>query len=243
MPVLISLAALVATVSGGITAILSRDRLHLILGFSAGVLLGVVAFDLLPEVADLADESGHPMRLFMVAFAGGFLVLHVLERAVSMHHAHEQEYAGHSHDPSLGVVSAVALCAHSFMDGVAIGIGFQAGTTVGVLVSAAVVAHDFCDGLNTVSVMRIHGARRRPALVMLGIDAIAPVLGALFGSQVQVSTPVLGGYLAFFAGFLLYIATSDILPEAHTLHPSRLTLATTVLGTAVIGLAIGLMPG
>jgi ZIP family zinc transporter len=239
--ILVALGSVVATVVGGVVALRSRDRLHLILGFSAGVLLGVIAFDLIPEVADLAKETGANMRWFMVAFAAGFLVLHVLERAVSLHHAHEQEYAGHRHDPSLGVISALALAAHSFMDGFAIGIGFQAGTMIGVLVATAVIAHDFCDGLNTVSVMRIHGAQRRPAQLMLGLDAIAPLLGAATAGFIHVPTPVLGAYLAFFAGFLLYIATGDILPEAHTLHPSRMTLGMTVLGTAAIGAVVSVM--
>ena len=241
MAVLVALGSVLATVVGGIVALRSRDRLHLILGFSAGVLLGVIAFDLLPEVADVSGHTGVSMRWYMVAFAGGFLALHVLERAVAMHHAHEQEYAGHRHDPSLGVVSALALSAHSFMDGFAIGIGFQAGTMIGVLVATAVIAHDFCDGLNTVSVMRIHGARRRSAQAMLALDAIAPLIGAAVGGFVAVPDGILGAYLAFFAGFLLYIATGDILPEAHTLHPSRMTLGATVAGTAAIGIVVAVM--
>lgn len=233
--ILVALGSVLATAVGGVVALRSRDRLHLILGFSAGVLLGVIAFDLMPEVAEAAQASGVNMRWYMIAFAAGFLLLHVLERAVAVHHAHEQEYAGHRHVPSLGVVSALALALHSFMDGFAIGIGFQAGMMIGALVATAVIAHDFCDGLNTVSVMRIHGAQRRPALAMLALDAVAPLLGATAATFIHVPAPVLGAYLAFFAGFLLYIATGDILPEAHTLHPSRLTLGATVLGTMAIG--------
>lgn len=241
MAILVALGSVLATLVGGIVALRSRDRLHLILGFSAGVLLGVIAFDLVPEVAEVAEDTGVNMRWFMIAFAGGFLLLHVLERAVALHHAHEQEYAGHRHDPSLGVVSALALAAHSFMDGFAIGVGFQANTMIGVLVATAVIAHDFCDGLNTVSVMRIHGAERRSAQAMLALDAVAPLLGATTAVFIHVPAPALGGYLAFFAGFLLYIATGDILPEAHTLHPSRMTLGATVAGTVAIGAVVAVM--
>ena len=41
-------------------------------------------------------------------------------------------------------------------------------------------------------------------------------------------------YLGCFPGFLLDIGGSDILPEAHANHPSRLTLLLTVAGTALI---------
>jgi zinc transporter ZupT len=49
-----------------------------------------------------------------------------------------------------------------------------------------------------------------------------------------------GLYLGYFAGFLLYLATADILPEAHARHPSRLTLACTVAGAGFMWLVVGL---
>jgi ZIP family zinc transporter len=41
-------------------------------------------------------------------------------------------------------------------------------------------------------------------------------------------------YLGLFAGFLLYIGASDILPEAPANHPSRITLLLTIEGTVFI---------
>lgn len=237
MAILVSIGAFLSTLVGGLVALRARDRLHLILGFSAGVLLGVVAFDLLPEVFALSRGSGHDPATVLLAFAGGFLALHVLERSVLMHGAHEGEYARHRH-PTVGVVSALALVAHSFLDGVAIGAGFQVGGATGVVVAAAVVAHDFCDGLNTVSVMRIHDGRGSRARLMLVLEALAPVAGASLTAFVVFPSVALSAYLAFFAGFLLYIATSDILPEAHAQHPSRLTLVATVGGTVLIWLVL-----
>ncbi len=237
MAILVSIGTFLSTLGGGVVALRARDRLHLILGFSAGVLLGVVSFDLLPEVFSYIQRGHHDPAVVMIAFAGGFLTLHLLERAVLMHGAHEGEYARHRH-PAVGMVSAAALVFHSFLDGVAIGVGFQTGRATGVVVALAVIAHDFCDGLNTVSVLRIHDGRPARAKVMLALDALAPVAGAAIATFIAFPTGALGGYLAFFAGFLLYIATSDILPEAHAQHPSRLTLAATLAGTAAIWLAV-----
>ena len=47
--------AVLSTALGGFVALRSRDRLHLVLGFAAGVMLGLVAFDLLPELFELSD--------------------------------------------------------------------------------------------------------------------------------------------------------------------------------------------
>ena len=120
-------------------------------------------------------------------------MLHFVERSVAMHGAHEGEYEPHHHhDPDVGVASAVALAAHSFLDGVGIGLAFQVDNTVGFAVALAVIAHDFADGLNTVTVMRTHGNSRRRQVVMLVVDAVAPVLGALSTLFFSVERPRAG---------------------------------------------------
>jgi zinc and cadmium transporter len=230
-----ALSTFVSTLLGGLVALRNRDRLHLVLGFTAGVLLGVVAFDLLPEIFKLSDDGGRGVPAVMLAFAAGFIVLHLLERTVALHGAHESDYGEHNH-PAVGLASALALSAHSFMDGVGIGLGFQAGPAVGVTVAIAVIAHDFADGLNTVSIMLSHRNSTGRSLALLGLDAVAPVLGAAATLLFTVPDHLLGLYLGFFAGFLLYLATGDILPEAHSRHPSRLTLVATLVGiTAMWG--------
>jgi zinc transporter, ZIP family len=237
----LAFSTLVSTALGGMVALRYRDRMHLILGFTAGVLLGLVAFDLLPEVFDLgAGLMVLGLPAVTVTFMLGFVLLHVVERSFSMHHAHEDEYHDHHHSrqPQLGLVSAIALCTHSFLDGVGIGLAFQVNEKVGFAVALAVIAHDFADGLNTVTLMLRHGNSTRRARVMLAADALAPILGALATLVIAVPDRVLGLYLAFFAGFLLYLATGDILPEAHSRHPSRLTLVTTVCGVAFIGAVV-----
>jgi ZIP family zinc transporter len=214
--VLLSLATFVSTLAGGLLGLRFRDRLHFILSFTAGVLLGVVSFDLLPEIFELAHAQALDPTRAMAALVAGFLLFHSLEKFVLVHHVHETDYATHHH-PRMGLLSAVALIGHSFMDGVGIGLAFQVSPAVGVLVAIAVIAHDFCDGLNTVSLMLLHGNTSPAALVMLVLDAFAPVLGAASTLLlIDVPPSLLMLYLGFFAGFLLYIAASDVLPEAHS---------------------------
>ncbi len=241
MAVVLTLVALVATLLGGLVASRARDKLHLILGLAAGVLLGVVAFDLVPEMLEQNRYHVLGVPAVMLTFAAGFLTLHIVERGTALHRGHEHEYGAHGHHyPSVGVLAATALIAHSFMDGLGIGLGFQAGTGIGVTVALAVIAHDFADGFNTFTITTLYGNARRRALTLLLLDAVAPVVGATATLFIRVPTSLLGLYLGFFAGFLLYIATGDILPEAHSRHPSRLTLAMTVLGMALMFVVVGL---
>ncbi|MEU4120299.1 ZIP family metal transporter [Kitasatospora sp. NPDC028055] len=238
------------TLIGGFVAQRTGDRRHLVLGFAAGLMLGVVAFDLLPEALHQAPGEVHGVPQALLMFAVGFLTIHVVERAVAIHRGHEGEYAEHTHGhqhghahrnghQGVGLTAALALVGHSVMDGFAIGAAFQAGTTVGTVVAIAVVAHDFADGFNTYTITRLYGNNRRRALTLLAADALAPVSGAAITLAFTIPEHLLGLYLGFFSGFLLYLATSDILPEAHSPHPSRSTLLCTVAGVGFMWLVIG----
>ncbi|HVX57733.1 MAG TPA: ZIP family metal transporter, partial [Candidatus Saccharimonadales bacterium] len=181
------------------------------------------------EIFDLLKQQHHTATGAMVALVCGFLLFHIIEKTILIHHANESEYPVHHH-PHVGVASALALSGHSFLDGVGIGLGFQAGTSVGVAVAIAVIAHDFTDGLNTVNLMLLNRNHSRRAFALLLLDAVAPVLGAASTLLFQVSDSVLILYLGFFAGFLLYIGASEILPEAHSEHSNYQTIALTIVG-------------
>jgi ZIP family zinc transporter len=230
---LVALSTVVSTALGGILALHSRERLHLILGFTAGVIVGVVAFDVLPEISELSHSTGLDFKTVMIALAGGFLGFHAIEKWLLVHNAHEEQYAGHHH-PSVGVASALALCGHSLTDGIAIGLAFQVNHAIGFAVAIAVVGHDFADGLNTVSLMLMHGNSRRRATALLAVDALAPLAGAALTLLFTLPDRGLLIYLGVFAGFLLYIGASDILPEAHAAKPSLVTLWLTIGGVAAM---------
>ena len=234
MALVIAICTVFSTALGGVVAMRARDRMHLVLGLSAGVLLGLVAIDLLPEVYRLwATTPGADQKVpwTMVAFVGGFLILHVIERAAGVHEPADHDYGDHAHDLA-GSLGALGLIGHSLLDGLAIGLAFHVNSSVGWTVGIAVLAHDFADGLNTVTLMRRAGHNRRRAMIALGLDALAPVVGVLIAAVLSPSDQFLALYLGAFAGLLTYLATADILPEAHAHHPSRITLLMTVLGVA-----------
>ena len=210
-----TLLTFVSTGLGGLAAIRFRDRLHLLLGFSSGAVLGVVFFDVFPELISVSRESNIAVVNLMVALACGFGAFFLLERITKMHGASEHEHhAGHKHLPELGVAGAAGLSFHSFLDGVAIGVGFQANEAIGIVIALAVLAHDFSDGLNTVTVLLAHGNPTRRAIRWLLVDASTPLLGVLSVLVFHIPAVALPFILAFFAGFFLYIGSSDLLPEA-----------------------------
>ncbi len=230
---LFSIATFFSTYSGGLLAVKLKNKLHLIMGFTAGVLLGVVFFDIAPEIFAQVKLYNFNANEIMIALVVGFLLFHIFEKVLVIHHAHEDEYAEHKH-PQVGILSALALAGHSFMDGVGIGLGFQVNPAIGILVAIAVISHDFTDGMNTVTLMLSNKNSVEKSKRFLLLDAVAPVVGVIFTLFFTVPAHFLVLYLGFFAGFLLYIGASDILPEAHSKHSSFGLIGLTIAGVLFI---------
>ena len=211
----IAVAAFAATMLGGALALRLRDRLHLILGFSAGAVVAVAFFDLLPEALTLAGGV-HDASTVMSFVALGFLLYLLMDRLLVLHsHAHEE-----GDESSRGHARAGSLSLHSFLDGIGIGLAFQVNAAVELIIAAAVLTHDFSDGINTVNVVMRHGGTFKKAVRWLVVDALAPVVGILLTLLFTVSESSLGLLLALFAGFFLYIGASDLIPESHHAHPT-----------------------
>jgi zinc transporter, ZIP family len=234
MPIVLAWATLISTGLGGMAALRFRDRLHLLLGFSAGAVMAVALFDILPEVFALEGGSS-----YMPFAAAGFLAFFGLERYTALHRSREHVHTATAHEQELGTLSAAGLTFHSFLDGVAIGVGFQTSAKIGLLIALGIIAHDLSDGLNTVTVVLAHGSPRTRAMSWLAADMIAPVLGAATALIINLDG-LLPWLLAFFAGSFLYIGASDLLPEAKE-HDSPWVGVATAMGMLAIYLVTGMV--
>jgi ZIP family zinc transporter len=231
-----------ATLLGGLFAIRFKDQLHLIQGFSAGAVLGVAFFDLMPEGIALGNQY-YGFKNMIAFVAAGFLFFMLLDRFVILHAHYTMHDEPSSHPTAVsprGKLGATSLSLHSFLDGAAIGLAFKVSAAVGIIVTTAVLVHDFSDGINTVNIILKNSGEKSEAWKWLLVDAIAPVLGAVSTLFFSVKESTLGIILALFSGFFLYIGASDLLPESYHSHPTRWTTLMTVLGAGVLFFAIKL---
>ena len=238
----IGLAAItvIATFLGGMLALRAKGRFHLVLGLSAGLLLGLVSFDLLPEIFEMNSSNFGGVKTISIALISGFLFLHFLEQFAGSHEPAESDYGDdHKHAVEIaGVVGAVAMAGHIFLDGVALALAFKVSNQLGIAVFIAMIVHAFSDGLNTVALLIKSNQWRKKGKYLLGIDAVARIGGATIGSSLSISDANLAIYLALFSGIVIYLATSHILPEAHSKHPSKVTMIATLTGVVMMWLLV-----
>lgn len=230
---LFALATFIFTILGGVFAYRSQDKLHLIISFSAGVLITVAFLDLLPKAFELRGAGIQSLNIILLATIIGFLVYHFVERLTIMPYCREGQCENVLHSHSAGRLAATSLVFHSLIDGVVIGLAFQAGLKLGILIGIAVIAHDWTDGVGVVAVLLPSNRPWREMIWWILADAITPVIG-VFVFFIGFPPAILGILLAVVAGIFIYISAANLLPEAHHRHSSIPTIMATLAGFGLI---------
>lgn len=177
--------------------------------FAGGALLAAVFLDLLYEGIEVgsAETVLTAALVGMVAFflAEGFLQW--------FHHHHEHEDS--KRDPKTWLI-IVGDTMHNALDGVAIAASFLISVPTGIVTTIAVAAHEIPQEIGDFGLLLSKGMRRRNVLLVNVLSALATVVFAvgtyLLGSDDKLP---IGALLGVSAGFLLYIAASDIIPAIH----------------------------
>jgi zinc transporter ZupT len=226
---ILALITFASTLIGGIAALRMRKNMRYFFAFSAGTMIAVVFFDILPESLLVAESIRLPIRYLMIVLVGIFLTYSVIDRYFLTHQL--QDAKTHAH--IMGPIGAGGLIVHSFFDGIAIGAGFQVSASVGIIIALAIILHDFTDGINTVTLMLKNNQKIRRANLFLATDALAPIAGVFVAGYILISSVVLAFILAAFCGEFLYIGATNLLPETYK-HNSLKMAIFMALGIALI---------
>jgi len=232
----VAIAAFLSTLIGGLIALRLKKALPFFFAFSTGALIGVAFLDLLPESIRIANSISLNTRYIFLTVVLSFLFYSFLEKYFLAHHHHEDDDHGHI----LGPIGAGSLVLHSFLDGAAIGAAFQVNAAIGLVVALAVISHDFTDGINTVTLMLKNRHKTKNAMLFLIFDAVAPVLGILLTSLINIDEKVLAFILAFFVGEFIYIGAANLLPETHK-HKSWFITLFMIIGAGLVYILTGLI--
>jgi len=172
-----------------------------IIGFAAGVILGVFFFEMLGDI-DVAHTY-----LFV---ALGFFTFYLLSKFVMLHSCHHGECKSHN---KAGWVTVLGMASDNIIDGVGIAVGYAISPFTGVLIALAVIMHEIPQGISSGLILKRSGFKRNAVIGAAAFQGVLYPIGAALGSFIPVVMHP--AVLAFVAGDFLYIGASDLLPDAH----------------------------
>lgn len=221
---------------------------HFLSAFAAGAMLSTAFFDLLPEAIEEAENTGGEINIFLWTFLG-FIIFFLLERSIHWYHHHQVDDKFGSRKGPKAVIPLVILgdSMHNFIDGVVIAATFMVSIPLGIVTSFAVAAHEIPQEIGDFGIMLKAGLKRAKVLWINIASAAVALTGAvltyIMGESLEGLLPV---FLSLAAGFFIYIAASDLIPEIHNEEKREIALIETfvlLLGAVVVWFAIFLLEG
>lgn len=216
---------------------------HFLASFAAGVLLGAAFFDLLPEALHEGEDIGTDV-FFWALF--GIILFFILERLIHWFHHHEEHHEHEKESKTTLPLIIIGDTVHNFIDGVVIAATFMIDIQLGIVTTFAVFAHEIPQEIGDFGLMLHKGLSKKRIILVNIISAASAFLGA---GIAYVSGDLLGNYIPIFlaltAGFFIYIATSDLIPEIHYEKRKGFALIESVLlvlGVFLIWLSTHFLP-
>lgn len=199
----------VISLVGVLALILTKSRfekiIEFLVAFAAGALIAGAFFHLIPEaVGSMGNDL--PVYLWIV---GGIVGFGILEQYIHWHHCHLPPA---EHKKPFSYLILVADTVHNFIDGLAVGASFIAGTGVGITTTLAVIAHEIPQELGDFGILIHGGWEKSKALWFNFLSSLTFLIGGLIIYFLRSSTDP-AFLLAFAAGSFIYIAAVDIIPE------------------------------
>lgn len=235
---LFTLLGSLGSLIGGII-LLSKEKLalkisHLLASFAAGTLLGTAFFDLLPEAAHEAEETGIEIFAWVL---GGILVFFFIERFIHWFHHHDDFHNEQDRKSTIPLI-IIGDTVHNFIDGVVIAATFMISIPLGIATTFAVIAHEIPQEIGDFGLMLHKGLSKKRIIIVNLVSALAAFVGAILtfmlGDIVETFVPI---FLSITAGFFIYIALADLIPELH--HEKRRGYA--IVETALLIFGIGII--
>lgn len=205
---------------------------HLLISFAAGTLLGTSFFDLFPEAL---EESNSSTNIFFWALLG-ILLFFIFERFIYWFHYHEDHAGGKEVKPTVSLI-IFGDSIHNFIDGITIAATFLVSVPLGIVTTLAVAAHEIPQEIGDFAILLDQGMSRKKVLLFNIISAFMALAGAILTfylrERIEGILPIV---LSLTAGFFIYIASSDLIPEIH--HERRKGFAFYETSFLLIGVVV-----
>lgn len=225
----------IGTTLGGLIGIFSKRNsnkfLSFVLAFASGLMLAVICFDLIPHSMEISS-----IYTTIIGIVIGIIIMIFCDNIVQKKFNTKSVSNRNAGLLKTGIVVSIGLALHNIPEGLAIGSGFDASTTLGFSLAIAICLHDIPEGISMAIPMKNGGMKPWKVMIYVILSGIATGIGALIGAIIgNISEQVIAICLAFAAGAMLYIVSGELIPESNKLYQGKMTAIGNMFGF-IIGL-------
>lgn len=203
--VVVSFLSFVGIFTLSLKAQMLNKILLILVGLSAGTLMGGAFLHLLPEATE--DNTGLDVFIYVLV---GFIIFFIIEKVLHWRHCHKGECEIHT----FTYMNLIGDSIHNFIDGLIMAASFVVSIPLGITTTIAISSHEIPQEIGDFGVLIYGGFSKKKALLLNFLVALTAVLGGLIGYFISnlIENATLF-FLPFAAGGFIYIAATDLIPE------------------------------
>jgi ZIP family zinc transporter/zinc and cadmium transporter len=207
----------------------SEKNSFLIINFVAGIMLALAFIHLIPE----GFEFNQKIMLWVLC---GFLLMFLLQFIVLIHPCHVFNNSKSIVTDNVTLPIFFGLLLHSFIDGLIIAIGFEAGFNLGIITTVCIMAHKLPDGITIAGILIYKGLSKIKIFILSFVIAFFTPIGAISGIILfkNISLSNIGSMLGITAGSFIFISASDLIPETYKSNKKTITSIMLFIGVATV---------
>ncbi len=215
---IVSLISFVGVVSLALNDKILNKILLILIGLSAGALMGGAFLHLLPEAVEKSDR----LDIYFLVLVG-FILFFLVEKVLHWRHCHKGQCDVHT----FHYMNLVGDSLHNFIDGLIMAASFVVSLPLGITTTIAIAAHEIPQEIGDFGVLLYGGFSKRKAILMNFVVALTAVFGGIVGYFISnLVEDVILYILPFAAGGFIYIAATDLVPEIRKELDMRKYMAT-----------------
>ena len=219
------LGTTIGGVIGSFLDIRNSKYLSFMLEFTAGLMLAVICFELIPEALSMSE-----ITFVVIGIVLGVIAMILCDNRINA----QYRFKNTSKSNNLlktGIIIGIGLAIHNFPEGLAIGSGFDSSTKLGYALAIAICMHDIPEGVSIALPLKQGGMTRIKTIIYTMISGLTTGVGALIGAIIgRISATSISIALAFAAGAMLYIVSGELIPESKKIYKGRFAVIGNILG-------------
>ncbi len=205
----------------------SKRFMGVLLGFTSGIMLSVVCFDLLPEAFEMAG-----MAIGFIGTISGVLIIMVIENFIPDNKSFSKNNI--SDFMKSGILMGIGIALHNFPEGLAVGSGFAANNSLGLGLAIVIGLHDMPEGIAMAAPLKIGGMNSFKILIYTILAGVPNGIGAFIGALLgQISPIFISMCLGFAGGAMLYITCGQLIPKTQQIYRGRISTLGMIAGMMV----------
>lgn len=242
---LTSIAGLSTTIGSLLGLVFKRENsrfMSFVLGFTAGVMVGVSFFELLP--------SGFKEIGFVkasIAFLAGFIFIFIIDYFIPHEYIGQKERITDKTDKKLlrtGLFVALGIGIHNFPEGMATFYSSLVDIKIGIAIAISIAIHNIPEGIAvSAPVYKATGSRGK-AFLWSFLSGVVEPIGAILTALVLLpflNSMILGYLLSGIAGLMVFISIDELLPISKSYGYNHLPIVSFIVGMMIMILSLALL--